>query len=188
MAGRATGVAQRDRVLRPVVPHDDDLLARPGRAAARVESGRQQLRDVRRRSLPTPRRVQPRRLRHRRRDPLQRRPRGDGAGGSRGRPQLGAVHRRDRRLGCVHRGRRDLLQQSHGPPHRVPVSGGRAGCAGADRTAHRRAAAQGTVVAHLPCHHRRPRGLGPAAHDGRQPGVRVLRAHGTRVRRSRRRS
>ena len=70
--------------------------------------------------------LQSRRLPHRRRDPLQRRPRGAGAGGSGGRPQLGAVLRRDRRLGCVHRGRRDLLPQSRRPAHRVPVSGGRA--------------------------------------------------------------
>ena len=49
---------------------------------------------------------------------------------------------------------------------------------GARRSAHRCSSARGAVVAHLPCHHRRPSGLGPAAHDGRQPGVRVLRALG----------
>ena len=30
----------------------------------------------------------------------------------------------------------------------------------------------------FPCLDRRPSGLGPAAHDGRQPGLRVLRALG----------
>ena len=40
----------------------------------------------------------------------------------RGRSQLGAVLRRDRRLGCLHRGRRDLFPQPRRPAHRVPVS------------------------------------------------------------------
>ena len=76
-----------------------------------------------------------------------RRPRGAGARGSGGRPQLGAVLRRDRRVGCVRRGRRDLLPQPRWPAHRVPVSSGRAARAGARRTAHRCSSARGAVVA-----------------------------------------
>ena len=45
-------------------------------------------------------------------------------------------------------------------------------------TAARCSAGRGAVVAHLPRLDRRPSGLGSAPHDGRQPGVRVLRALG----------
>ena len=46
--------------------------------------------------------------------------------------------------------------------------GGRPPRAGAHRTADRRPSARRAEVAHLSCDHRRPQGLGRAAHDGRQ--------------------
>ena len=112
--GRATGVARGDCVLRPVVSHDDDLPAWPGRPTAAVQPGREQLRDLRSRSLPTLRVLPAPTAITSATGSLRRRPRGDGGRGSGGRPQLDSVLRRDRRVGRVRRGRRDLSNNPAG--------------------------------------------------------------------------
>ena len=106
--------------------------------------------------------------------------RGDGAGRSGGRPQLGAVLRRDRRFGRVDRGRRDLLSQPRRPAHRVPVSD--------RRGSHVRSSPIGSPVLLCP---RRPgrtssRSPSPATRSGpsgtRWPAIRGSSSSGHRMR------
>ena len=70
LAGRAGRLARDVRAVRPVAPHDRPLRRGPGRDPAALRPGRQLVHELRRRQGQAVRRLQPRRLRDRRRDPL----------------------------------------------------------------------------------------------------------------------
>ena len=130
------------------------------------------------------RRVQPRRLRHRRRDPL---PPGREQGPTRGPSvgaQLGAVPRRDGRLRRAGVEGRANRRQPDGRARALPLPGsGADGDAGAGE-GERRAAARDQVLQPGRAHDRRAEGARSAPRDVGRARARALRARGTSARTS----
>ena len=145
---------------------------------------REQLRELRREQGEAVRRLQPRRLRDRRRDPLlPRREQGQHRRPAL-RPQLGAVPRRDRRLRRHLRPRRAHRGEPDRQAEALPLPGaGPERDAGA-REGGRRPAARDQVLQHGRDHDRRPDGARAAPRHVRRPRAASCSARGTRPRTS----
>ena len=150
-------------------------------------SGHQHLQQLPRRHGEAIRRLQPRRLRDRRRDPVppraeQLRARRPAAGA-----ELGAVQPRDRRLQRQSRARRALVRQQDGPA-RLPLSGARPEREEGHGEGHGQARARHQVLQHGRVSDRGLQGPRPASRHGRPAGLGDLRPVGRRRPRSATRS
>ena len=181
LAGRAARLAGDLLPLRPVLPHDRHDIQGPDALEAALGRRRQQLRELRPRQGEAARRLQQRRVRDRRRDPLLPRrraaqPRRPALGA-----QLGAVPLRDGWL------RRDLSSATSARPSTRTTARSTATSAGAERArgageGQRRAAARDQVLQHGLDHDRRPPGAGAAPRHVGRSGARDLRSLGRRRR------
>ena len=187
LARRAAVVAGDLRAVRPVASHDGPLRRGSRRAQAALRSRRQQLQELQGQSGQAVRRVQPRRLRHRRRDPLLSRrepvqPRRPAAGRTTGCSttlETGELQREGR-------ARRAIRGQS-GPTEDLPVPGAgteRAEGHGEGHRASRRPTSGSSTWASFT--HRRPRRPRAAPRHGRPAGMGDVRPVGRRRRGARR--
>ncbi len=160
--------------LRPVAPHAGRADRGPGHDQAALARRREHVRELRSEQGETARRVQPGRLRHRRRDPVpSRAEQGSTRGPSVG-AQLAPVPRRDGRLRRAGVEGRANRRQPHGRARALPLPGaGADGDAGA-RGRERRAAARDQVLQHGRAHDRRAEGARSAPRDVGRARARAL--------------
>ncbi len=183
-------VARDLRALRPVAPHDRPLPRGPGRdPAALRRSASTSFANFAVEQGQAVRRLQPRRLRDRRRDPLlPRREQGQPRRAAL-RAQLGAVPRRDRRL----RRRRSSATSARPRTRPGAASSTATRCRARPRCealekADRRPAARDQVLQHGRAHDRRAQGARAAPRHVRRARAGAVRPVGGGRRRSRRRS
>ena len=159
--------------LRSVAPHDRPVHRGPGRDRAPVLGRRELVRELPGEQGQAARRVQPGRLRDRRRHPLL-------PGREPGQPrraavraQLGAVPRGNRRLRREARARRAHRRQPDRQAQDLSLPGPGADRDGDAREGDRRPAAGDQVLQHGRDHDRRPQGARPAPRDVRRarPGA-----------------
>ena len=181
LAGRAARVARDLLSLRPVVPHDRHVHQRAGRPEAALGRRGEQLRELRSRQGEAADRLQQRRVRDRRRDPLL--PRGRAAQPRRPAlgAQLGPVPLRDRWLRRDLRARRARCGQPE-QPQGLPLPAAGPERAQGAREAERRAAPRDQVLQHGLDHDRRTPGARAAPRHVGRPRPRGLRPLGGRRR------
>jgi hypothetical protein len=167
--------------VRSVLPHDGHVHPGPGRDQAALGSRCQQLRDVRGRQGQAVRRVQLRRLRHRRCHPLLPRRGSPQSRRSPVGPQLGALPLRDGWLRRIGRAGRAGCGES-AQPQDLPLPGPGPHGAADTGEGQRRSPARDQVLQHGRDHHRGPEGQSAAPRDVRRAGTRAVRSLGRRRR------